>query len=78
MPQQKIAFEIDDNCDVEDNIAAFIEAIEPVDEALVSVLKPALMSCISGNGFDTVALWNALYASTAPAQTESDGDEVQS
>ena len=77
MPNPNIAFEIDDDCDAEDNIAAFVEAIEPLDGELASILKPELASCISGNGLDTVSLWNALYVGTAPAEALSDGDEAQ-
>ena len=70
------AFSIDDTLGTSDNLAAFAAQICSLDAPLGAILSPHLGSLAAGQNVDTGALWDALYAGTALADSISPGAEA--
>ena len=66
MPNQTIAFEIDDSLTADQTLAAFAEALKQADPPLAEVLAPVLSALSQDIAVDQDRLLDALYAATAP------------
>lgn len=59
-------FAIDDMLGTAENLAVFAQLLETLDEQLGAALRPYLAPLAAGQKVDTVAIWDTLYAATAP------------
>ncbi len=70
MARNNRAFAIDDALSTSDNLAAYAQLLAAIDAPLGTVLRPFLASLAAGQPIDTAAIWDALYAATAPADPD--------
>ncbi len=61
------SFTIEDRLGTSDNLNAYAQTLEQIDATLGVALRPYLASMAAGHTVDTSAIWNALYAATAPS-----------
>lgn len=66
MANDAVAFGIDDQKTVDENIGAFIAEITAIDSELATVLAPKLRSWARGEQVEHAGLLDALFAATAP------------
>jgi hypothetical protein len=66
-------FAIEDRLGTSDNLGAYSLVLEGVDAALGAALGPYLASIAAGYPVDTSAIWNALYAASAPDLDRANG-----
>lgn len=71
MAKNNHAFAIDDTIGTSGNIAAYVQLLEAMDAPLGTSLSPYLAAVAAGQPVDTAAIWDALYAATAPADPAS-------
>jgi hypothetical protein len=67
MTKKNRAFAIDDTIDTSDNLAVYTQFLVSMDAPLGTALSSSLASLAAGQQVDIVAVWDALYAATAPA-----------
>lgn len=70
MSKNNEVFAIDDKGSASDNLAAFAKVLQAMDEPLGSALNLHLASLASGQPPDAGAIWDALYAATAPGDLD--------
>jgi len=67
MTKKNRAFAIDDTIGTSDNLAVYTQFLLSVDAPLGTALSSHLASLAAGQPVDAGAVWDALYAATAPA-----------
>ena len=70
MPRNNHAFAIDDALSTSDNLAAYARLLAAMDAPLGAAVTPFLAPLAAGQPIDTAAIWDALYAATAPANPD--------
>lgn len=71
MAKNNNAFTIDDTLSTSDNLVAYQRLLEAMDAPLGLALSSYLEPLAAGQPVDTAAIWDALYAATAPEDAES-------
>jgi hypothetical protein len=70
MPGNIQAFAIDDTLSTSDNLIAYAQLLGAMDAPLGAALARFLASSSTGQPIDIAAIWDALYAATAPADSD--------
>jgi hypothetical protein len=66
-------FAIEDRLGTSDNLDAYSQVLEGLDAELGAALRQYLASIAAGYPVDTSAIWNALYAASAPDLDRANG-----
>ena len=74
MPKVNVAFDIDDDQTVDQNLTSFADCLATIDPALAAILEPELPRLSDDMDLDQGAIFDALYAATAPlSAADQDG-----
>lgn len=74
MPENQIAFDIDDTQNLDVNLTSFAARLAQLDAGLAPHLEALLQTMSRGSAVDRDQLWDEMFASTAPAPEPEAGE----